>query len=210
VLSSFLCLFSYSQYDRVSFPLIAQRQFPCPVPPFPPSHHASYSARNFVYCSCRTLKLTTYLSLVLSTYKNAWMCTSNIQNARCSYAYCTTDILWSRMSEIVILEDCPPVADNDQPSKAQRSLHVLLGLDIQLFNELHHSLFVRFVWISEKTATVSLNSINWFVFITYTECLQRSKNFISVEVSLTSILTSLATAQAHSSRPLILETRFRF
>jgi len=53
------------------------------------------------------------------------------------------------MSEIVILEDCPPVADNDQPSKTQRSLHVLPDLDIQIFNELHHSLLLRFVWISE-------------------------------------------------------------
>jgi len=136
--------------------------------------------------------------------------TSNIQNARCSYVYCSTGKLWSHMSEIVILEDCPPVADKDQPSKTQRSLHVLPGLDIQIFNELHHSLFVRFVWISEKKATVSLNSINLFIFITYTECLQRSTNFISVEVTLISILTSLANAQAHSSRPLILETRFRF
>ena len=145
----FVYLFSYSQHDRVSFLLIAQRQFPCPVPPFPPSHHASYSVRNCFYFCCRTLNLMTCLSLVLSTYKNAWMCTSNIQNARCSYVYCSTDKLWSHMSEIVILEDCPPVADKDQPSKTQRSLHVLPDLDIQIFNELHHSLLLRFVWISE-------------------------------------------------------------
>ena len=34
-----------------------------------------------------------------------------------------------------------------------------------------HSVFVCFVQIPEQTATISLNSINWFVCITETECL---------------------------------------
>ena len=33
-----------------------------------------------------------------------------------------------------------------------------------------NSVFVCFVWISEQTAIVSLNSNNWLVFITETEC----------------------------------------
>ena len=33
-----------------------------------------------------------------------------------------------------------------------------------------HSIFMRFVWIWEQTAIISLYSINWLVFITETEC----------------------------------------
>ena len=33
-----------------------------------------------------------------------------------------------------------------------------------------HSVFMCFVWISEQTATISLYSINWLVFITETQC----------------------------------------
>jgi len=33
-----------------------------------------------------------------------------------------------------------------------------------------HSVFMRFVWISEQTAIISLNNINWLVFITEMEC----------------------------------------
>ena len=111
------------------------------------------------------------------------------------------------MFEIVTLEDCPPVADIDQPSKTQWLLHVLPGLNIEIFKELHHGLFVVFMGI-RKRAKFSLNSIKWFVFVTYTECLQRSKQFISIEVCLISILRFLETAQSHCFQPLILETRF--
>ena len=34
-----------------------------------------------------------------------------------------------------------------------------------------------FVWISKKSTTVSLNSLKWFVFITYSEYLHRSEKF---------------------------------
>jgi len=54
------------------------------------------------------------------------------------------------MFEIVTIEDCLPVAVIDQPAKAQWLLHVLPGLNIELFKELHRSLFVCFAWISEK------------------------------------------------------------
>jgi hypothetical protein len=33
-----------------------------------------------------------------------------------------------------------------------------------------HSVFVCFVWIWEQTSIISLNNINWLVFITETEC----------------------------------------
>ena len=33
-----------------------------------------------------------------------------------------------------------------------------------------HSVFMYFVWISEKTAIITLYSINWLVFVTETEC----------------------------------------
>ena len=33
-----------------------------------------------------------------------------------------------------------------------------------------HSVFMCFVWISEQTASISLYSINWLVFITETDC----------------------------------------
>ena len=33
-----------------------------------------------------------------------------------------------------------------------------------------HSVFMCFVWIWEQTAIISLNSINWLVFVTETEC----------------------------------------
>jgi hypothetical protein len=36
-----------------------------------------------------------------------------------------------------------------------------------------HNVFVRFVWISEQTAVISLYCINWLVFITEMECLLR-------------------------------------
>jgi hypothetical protein len=41
---------------------------------------------------------------------------------------------------------------------------------IHKFYVLPTSVFMRFVWISEQTAIVSLYSINWLVFITKTEC----------------------------------------
>jgi len=47
------------------------------------------------------------------------------------------------------------------------------------------------------------NSINWFVFITYTECLQSSKYFVSMEVILISILRGLTTSLANFSQPLV-------
>jgi hypothetical protein len=40
------------------------------------------------------------------------------------------------------------------------------------------SVFMCFVWISEKTAIISLCSINWLVFITETECLLRGTDWI--------------------------------
>ena len=33
-----------------------------------------------------------------------------------------------------------------------------------------HSVFMCFVWISEQTAIISLQNINWLVFVTETEC----------------------------------------
>jgi len=33
-----------------------------------------------------------------------------------------------------------------------------------------HSVFMRFVWVSEQTAIISLHNINWLVFITEREC----------------------------------------
>jgi hypothetical protein len=33
-----------------------------------------------------------------------------------------------------------------------------------------HTVFIRFVWISEQTAIISLYNINWLVFITETQC----------------------------------------
>ena len=37
-----------------------------------------------------------------------------------------------------------------------------------------HSVFMYFVWISEQTAIISLYNINWLVFITETELVQRA------------------------------------
>ena len=36
-----------------------------------------------------------------------------------------------------------------------------------------HTVFMCFVWITEKTAITSLYSINWLVFIKETECFLR-------------------------------------
>jgi hypothetical protein len=41
-----------------------------------------------------------------------------------------------------------------------------------------HRVFMCFVWISEKTAIISLYSINWLVFITETECLLRGTEWV--------------------------------
>jgi hypothetical protein len=48
-----------------------------------------------------------------------------------------------------------------------------------------HSAFMCFVWIWEQTATISLYSINWLVFITETECVycavrMKPLNFVQV------------------------------
>jgi len=54
-----------------------------------------------------------YLSSAV--YHNAWMCTSKVQHVRCYYVYCTADTPWLHMFEIVIKEECPPVAEIYQP-----------------------------------------------------------------------------------------------
>ena len=58
------------------------------------------------------------------------------------------------MFEIVTLGDCPKFADIDQTSKAQWLLHVMPGLNIEIFKEVHHCLFICFVWIAEKKSAV--------------------------------------------------------
>ena len=40
--------------------------------------------------------------------------------------------------------------------------------------------FVCFMWISEQTAIISLNSINWLVCITETECLLRGTDWVFI------------------------------
>ena len=40
-----------------------------------------------------------------------------------------------------------------------------------------HTVFLRFVWISEQTAIISLYNINWLVFITECVCLLRGKDW---------------------------------
>jgi hypothetical protein len=50
------------------------------------------------------------------------------------------------------------------------SFCVLPGLTFSNSTFCPHSVFTCFVWISEQTATISLYSINWLVFITETEC----------------------------------------
>ena len=67
---------------------------------------------------------------------------------------------------------CP--ADQQKPTSchftAQWSLHVPPGLTFRNPTFCPHSVFMCFVWIWEKTAIISLYSINWLVFITETEC----------------------------------------
>jgi len=63
------------------------------------------------------------------------------------------------MFEIVTLEDCPPVAVIDQPSKAQWLLHVLKRLNIEIFKDVHHNLFVCFIWMSEKKSFVRIGRL---------------------------------------------------
>ena len=49
-----------------------------------------------------------------------------------------------------------------------------------------HSVFVRFVWISQQTAITSLYSINWLVFITETEdvyCAVRTGSMLIIEIT---------------------------
>jgi len=41
-----------------------------------------------------------------------------------------------------------------------------------------HSVFMRFVWIWEQTAIISLYSVNWLVCITEAECLLRGTDWI--------------------------------
>jgi hypothetical protein len=42
----------------------------------------------------------------------------------------------------------------------------------------NHSFFLWFLWISEKSSIVSINSTSWFVFITYTELVKRRAKWI--------------------------------
>jgi hypothetical protein len=57
-----------------------------------------------------------------------------------------------------------------KPCKAQWSLYVPSCLTFRNSTFCSHSVFMCFVWICEKTAIISLDSINWLVFITETEC----------------------------------------
>jgi hypothetical protein len=54
------------------------------------------------------------------------------------------------------------------PFKAQWLLYVPPGLTFTNSTFCPHSVFMCFVWISEKTAIISLYSINWLVFVTET------------------------------------------
>ena len=56
--------------------------------------------------------------------------------------------------------------------KAQWLLFLQPGLTFTNSTFCPHSIFMRFVWISEQTAIISLYSINWLGFITE-ECLLR-------------------------------------
>ena len=53
---------------------------------------------------------------------------------------------------------------------AQWLLYVPTGLTFTNSTFCPHSVFMCFVWIWERTAIISLYSINWLVFITETEC----------------------------------------
>jgi hypothetical protein len=64
-----------------------------------------------------------------------------------------------------------PFACFMRPSfKAQWLLYVPPGLTFDNPTFCPYSVFMCFVWISERTAIISLYSINWLVFITETEC----------------------------------------
>jgi hypothetical protein len=55
-----------------------------------------------------------------------------------------------------------------------------------------HSVFMCFLWISERTAIISLYSINWLVFITKTECIYcavQTVNIIEVKTCMCKIQT---------------------
>jgi hypothetical protein len=58
----------------------------------------------------------------------------------------------------------------NEPSKAQWSLYVPPGLTFSNSTFYPHAVFMRFAWISEQAAIISLHSINWLVFITETDC----------------------------------------
>ena len=54
-----------------------------------------------------------------------------------------------------------------------------------------HSVFMCFVWIWEKTAIISLHSINWLVFLTETECVYCTVRTGSVVIAVTICTASL-------------------
>ena len=43
-----------------------------------------------------------------------------------------------------------------------------------------HTVYLCFVWIWEQTAVITLYSINWLVFITYTVCLLRGTDWVFI------------------------------
>jgi len=59
---------------------------------------------------------------------------------------------------------------------------ILEGLNTQKLYAFSHSFFLCFVWTSEKSSIVSINNINWFVFVTYTELVKRRQKLIFLEV----------------------------
>jgi hypothetical protein len=54
-----------------------------------------------------------------------------------------------------------------------------------------HSVFMRFVWISEQTAIISLYSINWLVFIAETECVYCAVRAGSLYICIIQVNVSL-------------------
>ena len=93
---------------------------------------------------------------------------------------------------------------------AQWSLHIPPSLTFTNSTFCPHSVFMCFVWISEQTATISLYSINWLVFITESECVYcavRTGSLYKIRVNL--VFSDPTMAQAVSRRPLRPETQVR-
>ena len=69
------------------------------------------------------------------------------------------------------------------PVTAKWLVYIPPGLTSRkILHSAQHGVFVCFVWISEKTAIISLYNINWLVFITETECLLRGMDWIFIYI----------------------------